>query len=438
MQQIEPERQENRFLESCLVPKGRCKYEIQLRTVLASGIVFGVSVFYRIQGSELLKVSLNANPIQLIVCLSCRVCSSLKCSSYTASFILYSIHLIVIRNVYMAQARSSGIPNSTDTAHLRTWQKNFRSLSPNIISQVNRAQKDDMVVACSHKIRLADIERGVYAHLGIVLVDSELRFPEQIVPPTEVGNYSKRNRQGREIVHRDEPKIEKTWSIETPNYGDWTKGTHSIDFSRDVYQRSYEHPRDLSIRIDHLAHDIRADVHVFKFTVDEVLNRTISSFPDDLLFNINLLQENIGNHGVFESDATHEEYLRTLYVHWEILPVGERDETFTRILSGVRSSDPRVHAQLKERYEYLQSLRPTSFIRGTNGFRNYFGAMFADNLVIFENIDYGNAIYVMYENWQELSQKSRVELLASQQSFKRIVHTRHWKQRLRAEIKKTP
>ena len=62
--------------------------------------------------------------------------------------------------------------------------------------------------------------------------------------------------------------------------------------------------------------------------------------------------------------------------------------------------------------------------------------MFADDLVVFENIDYGNAIYVMYEDWQELSQKSRVELRASQDNFTRIQHTKHWKYRLRAEIKK--
>lgn len=336
----------------------------------------------------------------------------------------------------MEKDQSSSTPNATDNAHLRMWQKNFRSLSPNIVNQVNRSKKDNLVVACSHKIRFADIERGVYAHLGIRVVNGELRFPEQIIPFSEIGNYSKRNRQGREVVHRDEPKVEKTWSIDTPNYGDWSKGTHSIDFSREVYQRSYEYPKDLAICIEHLAHDVRADVYIFKFTVDEVLNRTTPSFLDDLLFNINLLQENVGNHGVFESDATRDEYLRTLYVHWEILPVGERDETFTRIISGVKSSDPRIHAQLKERYEYLRSLRPTNFIRGTNGFRNYFGAMFGDDLVIFENIEYGNAIYVMYEDWQELSQKSRVELLASQHSFKRIPHTKHWKQRLRAEIKK--
>jgi hypothetical protein len=336
----------------------------------------------------------------------------------------------------MRRSQTNIVSTKADNADLRTWQKNFRSVSPNVLAQVRNAKKNDLVVACSHKIRLQDIDRGVYAHLGIVLVGSELHYPNEVIPHSSVGPYSKRNRLGRELVFTNMPKVEKSWSIEAPNYGDWLNGSHSIDFTRDVYQREFEHPKDLSIKIEHLVYDIRSDMHVFRFIVDEVLDRTSPSFMDELLFNLNLLQENVGNHGVFESDASQEEYLRTLFVHWEILPVGENDDALTRILSGVRSSDPHIRAQLTERYEYLRTLRPINFIRGTNGFRNYFGAMFADNLVVFENIDYGNAIYVMYEDWQELSKKTRVELLASSNSFKRILHKGQWKTRLKGEIQK--
>ena len=69
------------------------------------------------------------------------------------------------------------------------------------------------------------------------------------------------------------------------------------------------------------------------------LNQTIPSFQDDLLFNLNLLQENTGNNGVYSEDADINEYLRSLYVSWEILPPGEIDQNIARILTGIKSND---------------------------------------------------------------------------------------------------
>ena len=62
--------------------------------------------------------------------------------------------------------------------------------------------------------------------------------------------------------------------------------------------------------------------------------------------------------------------------------------------------------------------------------------MFGDDFVVFENLQYGNAIYVMYENWQAISQRSRVELLAGDpDSFERIVHRSGWIEQLTGRVK---
>ena len=59
------------------------------------------------------------------------------------------------------------------------------------------------------------------------------------------------------------------------------------------------------------------------------------------------------------------------------------------------------------------------------------------DLVVFENIEYGNALYVMFDDWHELSKKSRIELLSSKTAkFIRIPHTKTWKHRLRSIINK--
>ncbi|MFB7031234.1 MULTISPECIES: hypothetical protein, partial [unclassified Streptomyces] len=77
----------------------------------------------------------------------------------------------------------------------------------------------------------------------------------------------------------------------------------------------------------------------------------------------------------------------------------------------------------------------TSLIYGTSGFQRYLGAQFASNLVVFENVRYGNALYVMYERWEDLSKKSRLELLSGPaRGFERILHRQGWEGKLRYAV----
>ena len=80
----------------------------------------------------------------------------------------------------------------------------------------------------------------------------------------------------------------------------------------------------------------------------------------------------------------------------------------------------------------LYSLRPQRFIAGTSGFARYFGAMFGQDFIVFENVRYGNAMYVMYENWEQLSQWSRRDLMRSDvDGYERIPHAKGWQAHLR-------
>jgi hypothetical protein len=314
------------------------------------------------------------------------------------------------------------------------WKKNLNKIPDNIRERVNALGATNMVVACSLKIPAEEILKGVFQHLEINLVDGNLQFPARILPSPEAGRYSRYNLFGREEVYRDEPMINKSYSVDSPNFGDWSKGSHEVIWDRRVFQRGFIGPKYLEITIEFVGIDNRNN-HIFKFTVDDILNISRPEFWEDLLFDLNLLQENVGNHGVFGTEANLDEYLNSLYVNWEILPPGEIEENVTQILTGIRSSDPGLRQRITDRYKFLQSLKPQCLIQGTSRFQRYFGAKFADDFVVFENVEYGNAIYVMFSNWEELSQKSRTELLSSASTdFIRIRHTRTWKLRLRAVV----
>lgn len=190
------------------------------------------------------------------------------------------------------------------------------------------------------------------------------------------------------------------------------------------------------IKVERIGEDATSGGFLVKFTVDQVLDRTSPKFDNDLYYALNLLQENVGKVDVFASDAPLSDYLRTTYVDWELLPPGSRDQDIARILSGFGRATPEVRQKLTERYDLLVSLFPQAFISGSSGFRRYFGAKYADDLVVFENLEHGNALYVMFEQWEVLSRKSRLELLSGDRGgFERIVHKAGWKGKLRSLIR---
>ena len=312
------------------------------------------------------------------------------------------------------------------------WKKNLRKIPEAVKEKIRGFESDRVVAACAKKISLAELRDGTYSHLGLQTEEGEIVSPASANPPPEAGRYSKWNVEGREIVHDDQPKEPKTYSWEAPNFGDWSKGSHTVRMRRMVYPRTEVPARNLSIKIDILGQEVLAEeAFAVKFEVSQALNPEGEDFERELLFHLNLLQENVGHHGVFPEDAPEAEYLDSLFVDWELLPPGTEDREYDQVLSGVDGESAGKRKELIERFETLADLEPETYVQGRGGFRRYFGAKFDDDLVVFENTRYGNALYVMYGNWQELSQKSRVELLENHEGeFDRIVHRDGWTEEL--------
>jgi hypothetical protein len=160
----------------------------------------------------------------------------------------------------------------------KPWKKNFLDVPEHIREEIASFESYSCVVACPVAIKASDIKVGLFAHLGIIWEGNEPTYPEKKLPDPEIGRYSKYNRFGREIVHKELPKVQKSWSIDTPNWGDWSKGTHEIVFSKEVYQRTFIPPKFLPILIESLGHDVTQEAYIFKFTVDEVLDRRDPDF----------------------------------------------------------------------------------------------------------------------------------------------------------------
>jgi len=311
-------------------------------------------------------------------------------------------------------------------------KRNLRSVPARVLEKIASFEQDDVVVACVKLLRDEDVVR--YANLGLILEGGQLVTPPPTVPDPAVGKYSAANVDGMEKVRRDLPMIQKTFTIESPNWGDSSRGYHEVSHTRDVYRRDFYPPKEVELSIDVI--DKNANGYAVKFAVNQVLSRRTKNFNQELLYNLNLLQENVGAADVFSSAATLADYAATIRVDWQILPPGTVDEVVRAMLKGKRPVTPEQEGVMRDRIAFMAKLKPEAYIAGNDGFLRYFGAKFNENLVAFENVRYGNAIYVMFESWPELSRRSRVDLLnGPRDSFERVEHREGWKERLTALIK---
>ena len=284
---------------------------------------------------------------------------------------------------------------------------------------------------------MREIEAGLYAHVGLTIADDgQVAAASGNLPLAEAGKWSYRSKFGWEIKRDDLPMIPKSFSFEAPNFGDAARnGTSMRVITRDVYQKQVFEPRGLLIDTEIMA---RHDPVIVKFSLNELLDREHREFERLFLWSLNVLQENTGVTGVYASDASREDFLGTLLLSWEIFPPGTVEEVVTRLArTPARAANaPDFERHVRDRVALFERLKPTAYIRGQGGFGSYFGAQFADDLVVFENLRYGNAIYILYENWEDISRRSRLDLLNDNDArFDRILHVADWQDRLRALIR---
>lgn len=313
------------------------------------------------------------------------------------------------------------------------WKRNVRNRPAQVTEWLEANPSAHPVVGCIKTIPRSQLEAGTYVHLGLGYVGGRAVVPDSRVPLAELGPYSTKNREGWEVKRDDLPMITKTFSFDVPNWGDPSNGYHTVEQEREVYQRDYYDPPLFAVRMQTLKESDSAVI--VKFVVDWPVDRESDDFDDDLLFALNLLQENVGACGVLPADASAGDLLATLDLGWEFFPPGTAPEIERFFRGGMKKLTPEIDGLIKERAELFRKLNPQKYIRGTGGLSCYVGALFADDLVVFENVHYGNALWVLYESWAETSKRSRIDLLRLRDiPFDRFIHSDGWQDRFAEHI----
>lgn len=312
------------------------------------------------------------------------------------------------------------------------WKSGYRKIPIFAQDALDDINSDLLTVAATKKIKRRDIEEGQYNHVGLSMDGPSITTTVPTQPPADAGKWSKRNAHGWDRKRQDWPMVQKTWTFESPNFGDGARNGWTMrSWTKDVYQHQIFEPQGMTIEASVLE-DKGGDQVVVKFALAPILSRDMAEFDLMLLWAINVLQENTGVTGVFASDATREKYLSTITLDWEIFPPGTSDEVVARLLGSAHPANaPDFEKHVRERVRLFEGFEPEAYIRGQGGFGSYFGAKFADDLVVFENLRYGNAVYLLYQDWDEATQRSRLDLLRDQDAhFDRVMHTVGWQDRL--------
>jgi hypothetical protein len=250
------------------------------------------------------------------------------------------------------------------------------------------------------------------------------------VLPTVVGPVTRFNAEGREIVHRDQPKEtvyrQVEWTREEWN-GPYTQTvTDIVDIPYERYPRTFIEPPGAEIA---LARDPAGTL--------VVVSDPIEHDPADerrLLERVNLFGELFGQATLLTGDL--EPYMRVRYrrLNWQLLPEGEQPwpdvERHARPI--VERMAPNVAAVVKHRLRVLTERHaPDLTAVGRAGFAGYIVFGYRDkNLYILESLEYGNATYVFDQDWEALSQLSKAQIIRGDLHIERVVHRAGWESRI--------
>ena len=167
-------------------------------------------------------------------------------------------------------------------------KKNFNSLPERIKAKLAMYKENLIEVCCVEKVNIENIEK--YKHLSISIINGNISFKSNwLLPDASNGRYSKYNAKGRTLVRKD-------------------------------YQREFWEPKFLHLELS-LIKQVNNNFLV-KISAG-VVDRTEELFESEILFRCNLLQEGVNNCDIYQAECSHEDYVKTAFVDWEIFPPGE-------------------------------------------------------------------------------------------------------------------
>lgn len=265
-----------------------------------------------------------------------------------------------------------------------------------------------------------DKAQKVLAKVGFT---SSLDVGETVLPSAQLGPVSGFNAEGKDLIHKDKP-MEKVYRVGEWKWKEWCgryetiERTKFVDIPYKRYPRTFIAPPSIELVISIGQDGSKLIVSPIVDTEDETR----------LVHIVNLFLEIFGECQIL--DPKMGEFISsTRRLNWTILPTGQMPwSTLRKAIEKIIEETPKGNqSYLEHRLELINEYKPDFTAVGNAGFHGYIIMGFTSkNLFVLESPFYGNATYILENNWAELSQKTKAEIINANLYKHRLVHKEGW------------
>lgn len=244
--------------------------------------------------------------------------------------------------------------------------------------------------------------------------------------PAIVGPATRFNAEGKWIVHRDQPKETRYVGTRVWRWKLWGGGEDEryVDIERECYPRTLVPPPAIELTIAQANGRMLITSPIYAVEAGD---------NEDLKHIINVMLELYRACDVISEEIEQYQPPQLVGVNWKFLPPGEYPWPALRphIERALRRTSDDGKAVIEDRAETIRGYGPDRIFVGQGGFGDYLAYDFGGrNLVVLEAIRRDNALYVFGQDWENVSQLSKAQVITGNLYEHRIIHSDGWKVRL--------
>ncbi len=284
---------------------------------------------------------------------------------------------------------------------------------------------------------LAGIEEGSNFYIGLSKLDDfspelhkagirgKLKAKDSFLP-NSIGKVSKYNAEGKFKIRKDLPKETKYREVEIK---DWHGNFHSVSVPYKRYPRELIKPPKVNLVIQN-------DGDSQLLTSPKLTNS--KGNKNDIKHIINLFLELFGECHILQENLI-PAFKNIHKVNWNVLPQGEYpwerlEGQVTRVIDNYKKTDENKLV-IKNRIKRISEKTPDFVAIGEKGFNGYMIFGFeSQKKYILESVHSGNATYIFGQNWQELSQMTKAQILEGNKQLDRLIHNQSWGLKLNSHL----
>lgn len=249
---------------------------------------------------------------------------------------------------------------------------------------------------------------------------------ERLLPSADFGIASRRNADGDEIVHKDQPlethhrQREWTWK-EFRGRHDYEEKSKIVEVPYKRYPRSWKKPHGVELQVRTAPNDALV-ITAGPFKAGD-------ADPELLLNTVHMFVELFGECRLVKEDLAEAAQAPVRRLNWEVLPPGKypwsrAEPAVDRV---IRSVSPGDQAVLRERVKTITAYEPDFIAVGRNGFTRYVVYGWDEHqLYVLESTEVNNATYVLKKDWEAVSAMTKAQVLDEGMHHGRLVHRGTW------------